>query len=129
MLLMENKEATFRQLLQQFISSLDASEKAFSRYFKDHYCHWLSEWSSYCRIGLVVNTNMFLESFHRTLKMVYLQHKHNRKIDFLLHVLFKIARDKIFEQLMKLEKGKYTNIRDKQTTQKSIQVYALYVWT
>ena len=51
---------------------------------------------------------MFLESFHRTLKIVYLQHKHNRRIYFLLHVLFKIACDKIFEQLTKLEKGKYT---------------------
>ena len=109
MLLMENEEATFRQLLQQFISFLDASEKAFSKYFKEHYCHRLSEWASYCRIGSVVNTNMFLESFHRTLKIVYLQHKHNRSIDFLLHVLFKIARDKVFEQLTKLEKGKYTH--------------------
>ena len=71
MLLMENEEATFRQLLQQFISFLDASEKTFSKYFKEHYCHRLSEWVSYCRIGSVVNTNMFLESFHRTLKIVY----------------------------------------------------------
>ena len=108
MLLMENEGATFRQLLQQFIYFLDASEKAFSKYFKEHYCHRLSEWASYCCIGLVVNANMFLESFHRTLKIVYLQHK-NRRIDVLLHVLFKIARDKIFEQLTKLEMGKYTH--------------------
>ena len=60
-------------------------------------------------IGSVVNTNMFLESFHRTLKVVYLEHKHNRRIDYLLHTLLKIARDKVFEQLMKLEKGKFTH--------------------
>ena len=82
-LLMENEEAQFRNCL--------------------------SEWASYFRIGSVVNTNMFLESFHRTLKVVYLQHKHNRRIDYLLHTLLKIARDKVFEQLTKLEKGKFTH--------------------
>ena len=41
--------------------------------------------------------------------MVYLRHKHNRRVDFLLHILLKISRDKVFEQLIKLEKGKYTH--------------------
>ena len=41
---------------------------------------------------------MFAESFHRVLKVVYLQHK-----------LLKIARDKVFEQFAKLEKGKYSH--------------------
>ena len=107
-LLMENEEAQLRQLLQQFLSFLDTKERAFSKYFKENYCNRLSEWASYFRIGSVVNTNMFLESFHRTLKVVYLEHKHNRRIDYLLHTLLKIARDKVFEQLTKLEKGKFT---------------------
>ena len=38
---------------------------------------------SYFCIGSVVNTNMFLESFHRTLKVICLQHKHNRQIDYI----------------------------------------------
>ena len=41
--------------------------------------------------------------------MVYLQHKQNRRIDFLLSILLKIARDKVFEQLTKVEKGKYSH--------------------
>ena len=52
---------------------------------------------------------MFLESFHRLLKVMYFEHKRNRRIGFLLSVLLKIARDKVFEQLTKLEKGKYTH--------------------
>ena len=52
---------------------------------------------------------MFLESFHRTLKVVYLQHKHNRRIDYLLHILIKMSRDKVFEQLTKLEKEKFAH--------------------
>ena len=89
-------------ILQQFLSFVDASETAFSKYFKEKYCNRPSEWASYCRIG---SANMFLESFHRTLKVVYLQHKYNRRV---LHILLKISRDKVFEQLTKLEKGKYT---------------------
>ena len=43
--------------------------------------------------------------------MVYLHHKQNRRIDLLLSTLLKIARDKVFEQLTKLEKGKYSHRR------------------
>ena len=109
MLLMENEETTFRVLLQQFISFLDSAEKKFRKYFKDHYCNRLGQWASHFRAGSIVNTNMFLETFHRTLKVVYLQQKHNRRIDFLLHTLLKIARNKIFERLTKLTKGKYSH--------------------
>ena len=108
-LLMENDESTFRVLLQQFISSLDTTEKWFSKYFKEHYCNRLEQWASYFRSGTIVNTNMFLEAFHRTLKIVYLEQKSNRRIDMLLHTLLKIAKNKIFERLKKLEKGKYTH--------------------
>ena len=47
--------------------------------------------------------------FHRTLKVVYLEHKQNRRIDVLLHVLLKLSCDKVFEQLTKMEKGKYSH--------------------
>ena len=52
---------------------------------------------------------MFTESFHRVLKIVYLQHKQNRRVDYLLYILLKISKDKAFEQLCKLEKGKATH--------------------
>ena len=50
-----------------------------------------------------MNTNMHSEAFHHVL---YLHHKQNKRIDHLMHILPKIARDKAFEQLQKLEKGK-----------------------
>ena len=49
---------------------------------------------------------MFLEAFHRLLKVIYLHHKQNRRLDHLLVTLIKIARDKTFERLHKIEKGK-----------------------
>ena len=55
---------------------------------------------------------MFVESFHRVLKvvlLVYLQRKQNRRVDFLHATLMKIARDKTSERLLKHEKGKHTH--------------------
>ena len=36
----------------------------------------------------MINTNMFVEAFHRLLKKVYLEGKQNRRLDHLLCVLF-----------------------------------------
>ena len=106
---MENEESTFRVMLQQLLSYLDKEEKDFFAYFKATYCSRLEQWASCFRVGTVVNTNMFLESFHRILKVVYLQQKQNWRIDFLLSTLLKIAPDKVFERLTKLEKSKYSH--------------------
>ena len=56
-----------------------------------------------------MNTNMSVESFHRLLKVVYLEGKHNRRIDHLLSTLLRIARDKVYDRLIKTEKGKSTH--------------------
>lgn len=53
-----------------------------------------------------MNTNMFVEAFHRKLKTVYLQGKQNRRINKLVFTLLKMARDLIFEGLQKEEIGK-----------------------
>ena len=58
------------------------------------------------RVGTPFNTNMFIEAFHRLLKVVYLDNKHNRRIDSLLNALLRIARDKAYECLIKLRKVK-----------------------
>ena len=54
---------------------------------------------------------MFVESFHRLLKVVYLHSKQNRRVDKLLHILFRIARNMIYEQVIKIQKGKMTHRR------------------
>ena len=48
---------------------------------------------------------MLLESFHKVLKTIYLDHKQNRRVDALLVTLIKVTRDKAFE-LFELEMGK-----------------------
>ena len=54
----------------------------------------------------MVNRNMHIESCHRLLKVVYLEGKQNRRLDHLIHIILKVARDKGFERLQKLHKGK-----------------------
>ena len=49
---------------------------------------------------------MYLESFHAVLKILYLNHKLNRRIDNLLVPLLRVAREKAFECFRKQEMGK-----------------------
>ena len=51
---------------------------------------------------------MYVEAFHRVLQHIYLQGKSNRRVDKCVHTLLKITRDKTFERLIKLSKGKNT---------------------
>jgi len=67
---------------------------------------------------------MFVESFHRTLKEVYLERKQNKRIDHLLSTLRKIARDKAYEQWIKAEKGKVT-IRQRESTKRHKQAESM----
>ena len=53
-----------------------------------------------------MNTNMYVEAFHRVLKHLYLKGKINKRVDRCAFVLLKLARDKGFERIVKLEKGK-----------------------
>ena len=100
-LLNEREINSFHQKLQQFVSWL--TERAqlhnFLCYFQTQYCKRLEQWAPCYRANCLVNTNMALEAFHRLLKVCYMEKKQNRRIDFLLHLLLKISRDKIFERL------------------------------
>ena len=85
------EEAAFRVLLQQFLSVLLAKYPQFYAYFNDTYANYTSKWAFCFRIGSAVNTNMFVEAFHRKLKTVYLQGKQNRRNDKLVFTLLKMA--------------------------------------
>ena len=69
----------------------------------------VKQWAPCYRSSTTVNTNMALESFHRVLKVCYLQKKQNRRIDYLLHILLKISRDKVFDRIQKTQKGKISH--------------------
>ena len=108
-LMMETDKAKFTIMLTKFLSLNKTNTPAFIDYFKSSYCTHIKQWAMCHRVGTPMNTNMFSEAFHRVLKIVYLRHQQNRRIDYLIYILLKISRDKAFEQLLKMEKGKYTH--------------------
>ena len=53
-----------------------------------------------------MNTNMYVKAFCRVLKYVYMEGKVNKRLDNCIYVLLKLERDKGYEHLVKIEKGK-----------------------
>lgn len=105
-LLSEVDQAKLHSFLPHFLTSVMTDHPRFYEYFRNTYAKRVQEWASCHRVGSTVNTNMHVESFHRLLKVVYLQGKQNRRLDHLIHIVLKVARDKGFERLQKIHKGK-----------------------
>ena len=109
-MLHETTFSEFSKKLQQFLTLLkEKGQHSFLEYFQTNYCNRVNQWATHARCYTSVNTNMHIEAFHRLIKSVYFQQKQNRRVDALLNVLLKLARDKTFERLIKTEKGKLTH--------------------
>ena len=83
----ETEEASFRRSLQQFLAWLRNVSQPMATCFEKEYASRPQELATCFHIGTRVNTNMFVESFHRTLKEVYLERKQNRHVHHLLSTL------------------------------------------
>ncbi|XP_070385051.1 uncharacterized protein [Dermacentor albipictus] len=68
-------EKAFEDYFKQFLSSEEEKLRDFLKYFKDHYAVRPQEWAYRFRTRAAVNTNMHLESKHRTLKHTMLERK------------------------------------------------------
>lgn len=88
-LLTKRNKAKFHILLQQFVSRMKEYHPSFYTYFSTTYARKSDIWATCYRVGTIANTNMYLEAFHRKLKVVYLNNKQNWRLDYLLHILFK----------------------------------------
>ena len=110
LLLEETDKQKFELLLKQTLEHLKRSNdtKNFAKYFEIHYAYKKEQWASCYRRDATVNTNMYVEAFHRVLKYVYLKGRVNKRLDKFIYILLKFARDKGFERLIKFEKGKST---------------------
>ena len=111
LLLEETNKDNFEALLDQTITELSSSSSTieFAKYFVMHYSHKKEQWAACYRKDAFINTNMYVEAFHRVLKYVYMKGQINKRLDKSLHLLMKLARDKGFERLVKIEKGKNTD--------------------
>ena len=87
----EVSEARFRRSMQQFLAWLKGISEPLASYFEREYASRPWEWASCFRVGTRANTNMFVKSFHRTRKEIYLERKQNRRVDHLLFTLRKFT--------------------------------------
>ena len=107
-LLEETDEAAFNDSVDILITSLSSTEetKNFLNYFLVFWLTKKEEWAYCYRLREGINTNMFAKAFHRVFKYKYLKGKVNKRVDTCLFYLVKFNRDKCFERVMKLTKGK-----------------------
>lgn len=94
----------------------------FGKYFEEFYLGRIKQWAYCYRLHCGLNTNMHVERMHRTLKHLYLNSKFVKRLDKALSAIMKFIRDKIFERLIVLYKGKVcTKLSDlRQRHEKSV---------
>ena len=93
-LLEEQDKDTFEILLDLTLIELSKSSvtDSFLNFFEIHYAK-NKEWAACYRKGTLLNTNMFVEAYHRVLKYLYMEGKVNKRMDKCIFVLLKLARD------------------------------------
>ena len=75
-------ESSLEMLVNNLIQSNNTNE--FGEYFATYMVPIRQKWGYCYRAGDGINTNMFVEAFHRNLKYNYLHGKHNKRVDNLL---------------------------------------------
>ena len=107
-MLEQTSEVAFQSCLDGIQRKLQSEAKAsrFLAYFRKEWIPKQKHWAYCFRKGLGINTNMFVEAFHRVFKRLYLGGKVNKRVDRCLVNLMKYVRDKGFDRLVKLTKGK-----------------------
>ena len=107
-LLEETDESKFEWLLLETQKQMSKSTQTeeFLKYFNAYYTTRKREWALCYRRSSHINTNMYVEAFHRVIKYLYLKGKTNKRVDKCIQMLLKYERDKCFDRLTKIEKGK-----------------------
>ena len=105
-------EQTDRILFEDYLGELmrrlemSSATQEFAAYLKKVWLSKKSQLGYTYRVYFGINTNMFCEAFHRVFKYNYLKGKVNKRVDRCLLNLTKFTRDKVFERICKLTKGK-----------------------
>ena len=104
----QTSEVAFQSCLDGTKRKLQSEAKAsrFLAYFRKEWIPKQKHWAYCFRKALGINTNMIVEAFHRVFKRLYLGGKVNKRVDRCLVNLMKYVRDKGFDRLAKLTKGK-----------------------
>ena len=104
--LQETDKLNFQDYLHQLLEKLPSLSPEFYEYFRREWSDKTEIWAYCFRLGMGINTNMLVEAFHRVFKYNYLKGKMNKRVDKCVVNLLKYVRDKYFERVIKLTKGK-----------------------
>jgi hypothetical protein len=107
-LMYELDEKSFNIELYQLLNDLlnDSDTKDFGKYFEIFYSTRVEKWAMYNRKYVGINTNMYLESLHKSIKHCYLEGKNCKRLDMSINALMALVRDKSFERSIKILKQK-----------------------
>jgi hypothetical protein len=110
-LLSETDAVAFKNMQENFLKILseDINLKPFAAYFEKYYAKRSGMWAFSYRKWCGINTNMHIERMHRTIKYIYLEGKKGKRLDKTICCLLKFVRDKMFDRLITLEKGKISS--------------------
>lgn len=113
-LLQETNVEKFVKLVEGFLIDTysDDDTKEFALYFENFYVKRVNEWAYCYRKASFINTNMYLESFHKTFKYYYLEGRKNKRLDTCIDALLKLIRDHYFKRARKLCKSKPSKIME-----------------
>ncbi|XP_047112053.1 uncharacterized protein LOC124788816 [Schistocerca piceifrons] len=111
--------AVFQESLVKALQKLnsDPETSEFFHYFKTYYEKNVKCWAYCHRMRSGLNTNMHLESMHKTLKYIHANAKQVKRLDKGISALMSLVTAKLFDRLIVNVKGKLTskmkNIRRK----------------
>lgn len=95
----------FARYLHQFLTIEEEKLTDFIKYFKDNYAVRAQEWAYCFRARAGINTNMHLESMHRTLKHSMLEGKKNKRVDKLISALMDLTYHFLMKRAIQMIKG------------------------
>ncbi|XP_035231082.1 uncharacterized protein LOC118202963 [Stegodyphus dumicola] len=109
-LMYELDEEMFNKMLETFSEQLceDEDTREFHKYFMTYYFERAKMWAYCFRKGAKINTNMYVETFHRKLKYIYLDGKKTKRVDKCIIELINLVNDQKFDTYIKYQKGKIT---------------------
>ncbi|GFX28880.1 MULE domain-containing protein [Trichonephila clavipes] len=110
--LMEEKDVDafnimFNEVLKNFLENDITRE--FCKYFIGNYANCINSWAYCHRLQSGLNTNMHVESMHKTLKYIYLKGRNAKRLDKTIYALMRFIRDKLVDKLIVMNKGKLTS--------------------
>lgn len=110
-MLQETDTRAFLSMMEYFVStrSCDPDTTDFAEYFKNNYSNNTYSWAYCFRLHSGLNTNMHIERMHKPITYIYFNGQKVKRLDKAIHEIQKFVRDRLFNRLIVLNKGKLSN--------------------